>query len=115
MSLCSIGSIAYPPPNVTAPIFAKAKNNFIISKPYDTELYGYPQNKKAAIQYAIENNIPVNDMMFDENGIKEILQQIIEDFETDDVLYVVQMMEPIIMNGDNVVKTGTVILGRIVK
>ena len=39
----------------------------------------------------------------------------IEDFETDDVLYVVQMMEPIIMNGDNVVKTGTVILGRIDK
>ena len=39
----------------------------------------------------------------------------IEDFETDDVLCVVQMMEPIIMNGDNVVKTGTVILGRIDK
>lgn len=39
----------------------------------------------------------------------------IEDFETDDVLYVVQMMEPIIMNDDGVVKTGTVILGRIDK
>ena len=39
----------------------------------------------------------------------------IEDFETDDILYVVQMMEPIIMNGDCVVKTGTVILGRVDK
>lgn len=39
----------------------------------------------------------------------------IEDFETDDILYVVQMMEPIIMSGDSVVKTGTVILGRIDK
>ena len=39
----------------------------------------------------------------------------IEDFETDDVLCVVQMMEPIIMDDDKVVKTGTVILGRIDK
>jgi len=36
----------------------------------------------------------------------------IEDFEPDDILYIKQMMEPIIMNGDTVVKTGTVILGR---
>ena len=39
----------------------------------------------------------------------------IEDFETDDILYVEQTMEPIIMQEDTVVKTGTVILGRVQK
>ena len=39
----------------------------------------------------------------------------IEDFEVDDVLYVAQTVEPIIMQGDSVIKTGTVILGRITK
>ncbi len=36
----------------------------------------------------------------------------IEDFETDDILYITQTMEPIIMQNDSVIKTGTVILGR---
>ncbi len=36
----------------------------------------------------------------------------IEDFETDDILYIAQTMEPIIMQENTVVKTGTVILGR---
>lgn len=36
----------------------------------------------------------------------------LEDFEAHDVLYVEQTMEPIIMEGDAVIKTGTVILGR---
>ena len=39
----------------------------------------------------------------------------IEDFETDDILYVEQTMEPIIMQENAVVKTGTVILGRVQK
>lgn len=39
----------------------------------------------------------------------------IEEFEADDVLYVAQTMEPIIMQNDAVVKTGTVLLGRIEK
>lgn len=36
----------------------------------------------------------------------------LEEFETDDVLYVEQTIEPIVMEGDTVIKTGTVILGR---
>lgn len=36
----------------------------------------------------------------------------LEDFEADDVLYIEQTMEPIIMEGDTVIKTGTVLLGR---
>lgn len=36
----------------------------------------------------------------------------LEDFEEDDVLYVEQTMEPIIMEGDTVIRTGTVLLGR---
>lgn len=36
----------------------------------------------------------------------------IEDFEADDILYVAQTMEPIIMQENAVIKTGTVILGR---
>lgn len=39
----------------------------------------------------------------------------IEDFDTTDVLYIEQMMEPIIMKGDCIQKTGTVILGRVEK
>lgn len=39
----------------------------------------------------------------------------IDDFETDDQLYVLQTIEPIIMQDDKVFKTGTVILGRVEK
>lgn len=39
----------------------------------------------------------------------------IDDFEADDSLYVQQMIEPIVMKGSIVFKTGTVILGRIEK
>lgn len=37
------------------------------------------------------------------------------DFEPDDKLFVAQTIEPTIMQGDTVCKTGTVILGRITK
>ena len=37
----------------------------------------------------------------------------IDDFNTEDQLYVSQTIEPIIMQGDTVLKTGTVILGRV--
>lgn len=36
----------------------------------------------------------------------------LEDFENDDILYVEHTMEPIIMEGDAVIKTGTVLLRR---
>lgn len=39
----------------------------------------------------------------------------IDDFETDDQLYVLQTIEPIIMQGNRVFKIGTVILGRVEK
>lgn len=39
----------------------------------------------------------------------------IEDFEAEDILYVAQTMEPIIMQDNAVIKTGTVILGRVEK
>ncbi len=39
----------------------------------------------------------------------------IDEFETDDCLYVFQTIEPIIMQDDKVLKTGTVILGRVKK
>lgn len=39
----------------------------------------------------------------------------IEDFEADDVLYVEQTVEPIIMQDNTIIKTGTVILGRVQK
>jgi len=38
----------------------------------------------------------------------------IDEFDTEDTLYVKQMVEPIIMQGDTVYKTGTIILGRVV-
>ncbi len=36
----------------------------------------------------------------------------LDDFETDDILYVEHTMEPIIMEGDAVIKTGTALLRR---
>lgn len=36
----------------------------------------------------------------------------LDDFDTDDNLMVAQMIEPIIMCGDQLIKTGTVMLGR---
>lgn len=39
----------------------------------------------------------------------------IDVFETDDKLYILQTIEPVIMRDDKVFKTGTVILGRIEK
>ena len=39
----------------------------------------------------------------------------IDDFDADDQLYVEQMIEPIIMDDNNVMKTGTAMLGRIEK
>ncbi len=36
----------------------------------------------------------------------------LEDFESEDELVVIQMMEPIVMQGDKLIKTGTVMLGR---
>lgn len=37
----------------------------------------------------------------------------LDDFSVDDILYVEQMLEPIIMNKDIVIKTGTILLGRL--
>lgn len=37
----------------------------------------------------------------------------IDDFDTEDQLYVLQMIEPIIMENNAVYKTGTVLLGRV--
>ena len=37
----------------------------------------------------------------------------IDDFEGDEQLYILQMVEPIIMRNEKIIKTGTVILGRI--
>ena len=37
----------------------------------------------------------------------------LDDFENEDKLYISQMIEPIIMKEDTVIKTGTVILGRV--
>lgn len=37
----------------------------------------------------------------------------IDDFEDDEQLYILQMVEPVIMRDEKVIKTGTVILGRI--
>ena len=39
----------------------------------------------------------------------------IEDFEAEDILYIAQTVEPIIMQDNAVIKTGTVILGRVDK
>ena len=39
----------------------------------------------------------------------------LDDFDTEDKLYIAQTIEPVIMKQDKVIKTGTVILGRVEK
>lgn len=39
----------------------------------------------------------------------------IDDFDSTDNLFIEQMVEPIIMDGESIMKTGTVILGRVEK
>ena len=71
-----------------------------------------------AVKAAKERGIADSILVGDADLIKPIAEEIgmnLDDYEAEDSLYIVQTIEPIIMEGDTVVKTGTVVLGRIEK
>ena len=67
-----------------SPMVFYYKNNFVIPRPSDCRLYGYENCHNAVIEYAIANNIPIDNLLpetkrsafmkLDEQGAKAFLQ-----------------------------------------
>jgi len=93
-------------------VFSKAISKLELDEQskYSSQFSWFSKKVLKAIDEANLRIVDVNGQTYDPGMAVTPLN--IEDFEPNDILYVKQMMEPIIMNGDTVVKTGTVILGR---
>lgn len=93
-------------------VFSKAISKLELDEQskYSSQFAWFSKKVLKAIDEANLRIVDVTGQLYDPGMAVTPLN--IEDFEPNDILYVKQMMEPIIMNGDTVVKTGTVILGR---
>lgn len=93
-------------------VFAKAISKLDIEEQnkYSSQFAWFSKKVVKALDKAGLKIINVDGQLYDPGMAVTPLN--IEDFETDDILYVEQTMEPIIMQENTVVKTGTVILGR---
>ena len=96
-------------------VFAKAISKLDIEEQnkYSSQFAWFSKKVVKALDEASLKIVNVDGQLYDPGMAVTPLN--IEDFETDDILYVEQTMEPIIMQEDTVVKTGTVILGRVQK
>lgn len=77
---------------------------------YISQFAWFEKKVTKALQTANLRLVNVEGQMYDAGMAVSPIN--INDFELDDELFVVQMIEPIVMNGDSVFKTGTVLLGR---
>ena len=77
---------------------------------YSSQFTWFTKRVTKALDEAGLRIVDVNGQLYDPGMAVTPLN--IEDFETEDILFVVQTMEPIIMQDNAVIKTGTVILGR---
>ena len=77
---------------------------------YSSQFTWFTKKVTKALDEAGLRIVDVNGQLYDPGMAVTPLN--IEDFETEDILFVVQTMEPIIMQDNAVIKTGTVILGR---
>ena len=77
---------------------------------YSSQFTWFTKKVTKALDEAGLKIVDVNGQLYDPGMAVTPLN--IEDFEVDDILYVAQTMEPIIMQDNAVIKTGTVILGR---
>ena len=93
-------------------VFAKAISKLDIEEQskYSSQFAWFSKKVTKAIDDAGLRIVNVDGQLYDPGMAVTPLN--IEDFETDDILYIAQTMEPIIMQENTVVKTGTVILGR---
>ena len=80
---------------------------------YSSQFTWFTKKVTKALDEAGLRIVDVNGQLYDPGMAVTPLN--IEDFETEDILFVVQTMEPIIMQDNAVIKTGTVILGRVDK
>ena len=96
-------------------VFAKAISKLDIEEQnkYSSQFAWFSKKVIKALDEAGLKIVNVDGQLYDPGMAVTPLN--IEDFETDDILYVEQTMEPIIMQENAVVKTGTVILGRLQK
>ena len=96
-------------------VFAKAISKLDIEEQnkYSSQFSWFSKKVIKALDEAGLKIVNVDGQLYDPGMAVTPLN--IEDFETDDILYVEQTMEPIIMQENAVVKTGTVILGRVQK
>ena len=77
---------------------------------YSSQFTWFTKRVTKALDEAGLRIVDVNGQLYDPGMAVTPLN--IEDFETEDILFVVQTMEPIIMQDNAVIKPGTVILGR---
>ena len=77
---------------------------------YSSQFAWFTKKVTKALDEAGLRIVDVNGQLYDPGMAVTPLN--IEDFEAEDILYVAQTMEPIIMQDNAVIKTGTVILGR---
>ena len=80
---------------------------------YSSQFTWFTKKVTKALDEAGLRIVDVNGQLYDPGMAVTPLN--IEDFETEDILFVVQTMEPIIMQDNAVIKPGTVILGRVDK
>lgn len=80
---------------------------------YSSQFAWFTKKVTKALDEAGLRIVDVNGQLYDPGMAVTPLN--IEDFEAEDILYVAQTMEPIIMQDNAVIKTGTVILGRVEK
>lgn len=80
---------------------------------YMSQFAWFSKRVDKAVDHAGLRILDVQGQLFDPGMAVTALN--IEDFDPTEVLYIEQMIEPIIMQGDSIQKTGTVILGRVEK
>ena len=80
---------------------------------YSSQFTWFTKKVTKALDEAGLKIVDVNGQLYDPGMAVTPLN--IEDFEAEDILFVAQTMEPIIMQDNAVIKTGTVILGRVDK
>lgn len=93
-------------------VFAKAISKLDIDEQnkYSSQFQWFSKKVTKALDDAGIRAVTLDGQLYDPGMAVTPLN--IEDFEAEDILYVAQTMEPIIMQDNAVIKTGTVILGR---
>lgn len=93
-------------------VFAKAISKLELEEQakYTSQFAWFSKKVTKALDDAGLRIVDVDGQLYDPGMAVTPLN--IEDFEADDILFVAQTMEPIIMQDNAVIKTGTVILGR---